>query len=60
MGPADDPASVVDHNLNVHGLSRLMIADASVFPDNIMHNTNLTCYAVGEIAADKIQSGISI
>ena len=29
-----------------------MVADSSIFPDTIMHNTNLTCYVVGEVAAD--------
>ena len=32
-----------------------MVADSSIFPDNVMNNTNLTCYAIGEIAADLIQ-----
>jgi choline dehydrogenase-like flavoprotein len=30
----------------------LMVADGSIFPDNIWHNTNLTCYMVGEYAAE--------
>lgn len=54
MGPAGDPRAVVDPSLRVHGLEHLMVADASVFPGNITHNTNLTCYVVGEVAADLI------
>lgn len=51
MGP--DPAeSVVDPELRVHGIEGLMVADSSVFPDTVMHNTNLTCYVVGERAAE--------
>lgn len=52
MGPASDPRSVVDPELWVHGVERLMVADSSIFPDNVMNNTNLTCYVIGEIAAD--------
>lgn len=52
MGPASDPRAVVDHRLRVHGFENLMVADSSIFPDNVMNNTNLTCFAIGEIAAD--------
>ncbi len=54
MGPASDKTSVVGSDLNIHGVSNLMVADASIFPDNIMHNTNFTCMVVGEIAADLV------
>ncbi len=54
MGP--DPASaVVNTRLAVHGIDGLMVADSSVFPDTVMHNTNLACYVIGEIAADIIR-----
>jgi choline dehydrogenase len=46
--------SVVSPQLQVHGVDGLMVADSSVFPDTVMHNTNLTCHVVGEIAADLI------
>jgi hypothetical protein len=26
-----------------------------VFPDTVMHNTNLACYVIGEVAADLIR-----
>jgi choline dehydrogenase len=54
MGPPDDPRTVVDHRLRVHGVEALMVADSSVFPDNTMNNTNLTCCVIGEVAADLI------
>jgi choline dehydrogenase len=50
MGP--DPAnSVVAPDLAVHGIEGLWVADSSVFPDTILHNTNLLCHVVGERAA---------
>ena len=54
MGPPDG-TTVVDAALRVHGIEGLRVADASVFPDTIMHNTNLTTYAVGEVAADLVR-----
>lgn len=60
MGPPSDPTSVVGSDLWVHGFSNLMIADASIFPDNIMHNTNFTCMVIGEIAADIIRGKRSL
>jgi len=50
MGP-DSTASVVGPDLHLHGVEGLMVADSSVFPATVMHNTNLTCYVVGEVAA---------
>ena len=51
-----DPAtSVVDARLCVHGIEGLMVADTSVFPDTIMHNTNLAAYVIGERAADLVR-----
>jgi choline dehydrogenase len=55
MGPPHDPRTVVDHELRVHGVERLLVADSSIFPDNVMNNTNLTCYVIGEVAADLVQ-----
>jgi len=54
MGPADDPTTVVGPNLLVHGFSNLMVADASIYPEHILHNTNFTCMVIGEIAAELI------
>jgi choline dehydrogenase-like flavoprotein len=55
MGPPSDTRTVIDSTLRVHGVEGLMVADSSIFPDNVMNNTNLTCYAVGEVAADLVQ-----
>ena len=51
MGPAGDPRSVVGPDLRVHGFDNLAVADTSIYPDNVMHNTNLTALVVGEKAA---------
>ena len=51
MGPPSDPTSVVGPDLRVHGFQNLRVADTSIYPDNVMHNTNLTAIAVGEKAA---------
>ncbi len=46
MGP-DAQTSVVDPRLRVHGVDRLRVIDASVFPSIISGNTNATAIAVG-------------
>lgn len=56
MGAADDPMAVVDPALRVRGLSRLRIADASVFPTLPTTNPMVTVLAVGERAADLIRA----
>ncbi len=52
MGPASDPMAVVDPQLRVHGIEGLRVADASIMPDCIRANTNLTAIVIGEKAAD--------
>ena len=42
MGPNTDPLAVVDQYCRVHGMEGLRVADASVMPDVIRANTNLT------------------
>jgi choline dehydrogenase len=51
MGPAGGPTTVVGPDLRVHGFDNLRVADTSIYPDNVMHNTNLTALVVGEMAA---------
>jgi choline dehydrogenase len=48
------PDGVVGPDLAVHGIEGLHVADASVFPDNLMNNINLTCYVIGEVVADRV------
>jgi choline dehydrogenase len=54
MGPSRNSTSVVDDRLRVLGVEGLMVADASVFPEHVSFNPNLTCYVVGEVAADLV------
>ena len=57
MGPASDPMAVVDPELRVHGIEGLRVADASIMPDCIRANTNVTTIAIGEKAADMAVGG---
>ncbi len=52
MGPVLDRMAVVDPQLKVHGIEGLRVADASIMPDCIRANTNVTTIAIGEKAAD--------
>ena len=52
MGPESDPMAVVDQYGRVHGLENLRVADASIMPDCIRANTNVTSLAIGERVAD--------
>jgi choline dehydrogenase-like flavoprotein len=55
MGAGDDHEAVVDPRLRVRGLSGLRIADASVFPELVRVNPNMTVVMVGAKAADLIK-----
>ena len=57
MGPDHDPMAVVNPQLQVRGLTALRIADASIMPDAVRANTNVTTMMIAERAADFIQSG---
>lgn len=52
MGRSNDDTAVVDQRLRVHGLESLSVVDASVMPDHVSGNPNLTCYVLGERAAE--------
>ncbi|MBF6570306.1 MAG: GMC family oxidoreductase N-terminal domain-containing protein [Candidatus Binataceae bacterium] len=51
MGPDSDPAAVVDQQCRVRGVKDLRVVDASVMPNIVRANTNLTCIAIGERVA---------
>jgi choline dehydrogenase len=57
MGAAFDPRAVVGPDLKVQGFDNLRVADTGIYPDNVMHNTNLTALVVGEVAARLIGCG---
>ena len=57
MGPASDPKAVVDQEGRVHGLKGLRVVDASIMPDCIRANTNVTTMMIGERIADLIREG---
>ena len=57
MGPASDPLAVVDQFGHVHGLQNLRVVDASIMPDCIRANTNVTTMMIGERIADFIRQG---
>ena len=58
MGPESDPMAVVDQFGNVRGLENLKVADASIMPDCIRANTNVTSMVIGERVAAFIVEGL--
>jgi choline dehydrogenase len=54
IGPAADPAAVVDPELRVHGITGLRVADASVTPVIPNAHPNATVLAIAERAAGLI------
>ena len=57
MGPASDPMAVVDQYGRVHGLEGLRVADASIMPNCVRANTNVTTMMIGERIAEFIRQG---
>ncbi len=51
-GMGEGPLAVVDHQLRLHGIADLRIADASVMPGLLSGNTNATVVMIGERAAE--------
>ena len=56
-GAASDPMAVVDQHGHVHGLQNLRVVDASIMPDCMRANTNVTTMMIGERIADFIRQG---
>ncbi len=52
-----DPLSVVDPQLRVHGIARLRVVDASVMPTITSTNTNATVLMIAERFADMLLQG---
>jgi choline dehydrogenase len=57
MGPVSDSMAVVDQHGHVHGLQNLRVVDASIMPNCIRANTNVTTMMIGERIADFIRQG---
>lgn len=51
-----DPLSVVNGQLQVHGIDRLRIADASIMPRVTTGNTMAPCVVIGERAAEILKA----
>ncbi|HTE87257.1 MAG TPA: GMC oxidoreductase [Dehalococcoidia bacterium] len=56
MGPEGDSGAVVDQYCRVRGVPNLRVVDASVMPNIVSCNTNLTCIMIGERVADWMRS----
>lgn len=54
MGPADDPRSVVDDRLRVHGMENLRVVDASIMPTELSANLNAATMMIADKASDFI------
>ena len=58
MGPATDPAAVVDRAARVHGVEGLRVVDCSIIPVIPRANTNIPAVVIGEkIAAMMLRGG---
>jgi choline dehydrogenase len=55
MGPASDPAAVVDPSLRVRGVEGLRVADGSIMPEVVNATTNAACVMIGEKASDLVR-----
>ena len=57
MGPESDTMAVVNQYGMVHGMENLRIVDASIMPDCIRANTNVTTMMIAERVSDFIREG---
>ena len=54
MGRSTDPLAVTDQQGRVHQVENLRVADASIMPDIVSCNTNLTAIMIGERVAESL------
>lgn len=59
MGPPTDTESVVNAKLQVYGVERLRVVDASIMPDLPAAHTNAVVFMIGEKAADMVKEAWS-
>ena len=57
MGPNSDPMAVVDQYGKVYGAEGLRVVDASIMPECVRANINVTVLMIGERVADFIKQG---
>ena len=50
--------AVVDQHGKVYGVNNLRVADASIMPDCVRANINVTVMAIGEKISDFIKEGL--
>ena len=58
MGTAGDGMAVVDENLNVFGIGRLKVADASVMPTVVSGNTNAATMMIAARCHELVRAGL--
>ena len=57
MGPQSDPYSVVDQTGKVYGVENLRVVDASIMPECVRANINVTVMTMAERISDFIKEG---
>lgn len=57
MGPRPSRGAVVDHELKVHGVEQLRVADASIIPEITSGHTNAAAIMIGEKVSELILTG---
>ena len=57
MGPSSDSLAVCDQYGKVNGVDALRIVDASIMPDTVRANLNVTVMTMGEKVAEFIKQG---
>ena len=57
MGPESDSMAVVDQYGKLYGIDALRVADASIMPECVRANINVTVMVIGEMVADFIKDG---